>query len=319
MNRLHFPYRPAECDKHRPRSEFRGPVETTSDCERDVPAHVGRPDRCPICTGESIDPVAIVYGYPVFDCLDCSAGFVWPVPDEELLARYYATFWDDYLGESTFVYDRAELRNKIYMREAQFVARIMPDRSARILDVGAGDGAFLRCMKDIGYKAAVGLDRDQASCTRAAEGLDVKIECGDFLRYETGGWDCICLWATIEHLRDPLVYVHRAMELLRPGGIFVVMTGDNAALPARIAGLFDMWVYPPEHLYFFTRKSLKAAYERAGFRDFRCQVGFQGRIKESVLAAQRLWTVLRGQVLRGDQRGFRADASNLLTCTGRRP
>lgn len=96
------------------------------------------------------------------------------------------------------------------------------------------------------------------------------------------------------------------------------MTGCNMAFPARFLGLFDMWVYPTEHVFFFSRKSLIFALRAGGFEDVKCRIGFQHPLKEAVLAAMRFSSSLLSQSRRVEGRGFRSNASNLLTCHGRR-
>jgi hypothetical protein len=44
---------------------------------------------------------------------------------------------------------------------------------------------------------------------------------------------------------------------LNPGGVIVITTGNFAALYARVAGARWRLMTPPQHLWFFTPKSLK--------------------------------------------------------------
>ena len=68
----------------------------------------------------------------------------------------------------------------------------------------------------------------------------------------------------IEHLNDPSFLLNEAARLLRPEGILIITTPNIAGLQARIlkaewrSAIFD-------HLYLFSRKTLRAMLEKAGF------------------------------------------------------
>lgn len=163
--------------------------------------------------------IAAVYGSPIYDCNHCKLGFVWPESSDGFFSNYYSRYWGNYLGDSAFVYDRTDLKNKIYMREEQYTARLLGgDRKARVLDVGASDGTFLCCLQDMGFEQACGLDRDEINCRRPRDGLGVNMTHGYFLDYTEGDSAAICLWATIEHIKDPVAYVRKAFDLLKKRG-----------------------------------------------------------------------------------------------------
>ena len=58
----------------------------------------------------------------------------------------------------------------------------------------------------------------------------------------------------------------RARELLAPGGLLVIETGDVASPWARLLGRHWYFLDPPQHLWYFTGDGLAALLARAGFR-----------------------------------------------------
>jgi hypothetical protein len=74
------------------------------------------------------------------------------------------------------------------------------------------------------------------------------------------------MFDVIEHVRDPLAWLVRARELLAPGGLLVIETGDAASAWARLLGRRWYFLDPPQHLWYFTGASLEALLARAGFR-----------------------------------------------------
>jgi SAM-dependent methyltransferase len=81
-----------------------------------------------------------------------------------------------------------------------------------------------------------------------------------------GSADIIVLLDVIEHLPDP----HDALALcaahLRPGGIILLTTGDFGSLAARATGAHWRLMTPPQHLWFFTRESMRQLAGSAGLR-----------------------------------------------------
>jgi SAM-dependent methyltransferase len=85
----------------------------------------------------------------------------------------------------------------------------------------------------------------------------------------SGGWpdesfEVITMWDVIEHFDDPLCELRHAFRLLRPGGVIVIHTIDIGSLTARVMG--ERWPFLMEmHLIFFSRATLRAMLEKAGF------------------------------------------------------
>ncbi len=336
MNTGHLPQGNLRVDPHRPPEECWGPHRLEGVSRAGEPAvrmdaatfdrahqnnQLDRPKKCPICDHLGSRFLGIIYGYPIYNCSRCDVGFVWPQPSDELLKRYYGPkYWAEYMNDDRPLYERQPLCDHVFKRQVEFFDRLLHHRKdARILDVGAGDGTMLRLLQDRGYSQVQGLDLDPTNCTRAQDRLGVTITCHDFLKYEVSGWDAITLWAVIEHLKDPLSFVKHAQRLLKPGGRLVMMTGDNNSLCARLQGCFDMWLYPPEHLFFFGKRSLQTMYERAGFQEIRCRVGYQAWWKESILTWMRVTDSLKRMLKKTTRPGWRSTASNLLVISGSKP
>ena len=78
-------------------------------------------------------------------------------------------------------------------------------------------------------------------------------------------YDAILMSQVLEHSIEPMEWLLKANSILSDKGVLIV------ALPMfkglyRFLGLKDPYVCPPEHLNFFTKKSLKIALEISGFQ-----------------------------------------------------
>lgn len=326
MNAASLPQQNEENDTLRPPEEYWGPVMLRDAASqlRDavepqaVPREMAKPLACPLCAASQVQCLGIIYGYPIYNCIHCDAGFAWPQPGAEKLKAFYGPrYWANYLQDSRSIYERSELCKPIYARQADWLDRLLKHRcESRILDVGAGDGTMLRLMKDRGYHNQLGLDLDAGNCQRAREQLGVPVEQHDFLQFPQTDWDVITLWAVIEHLTDPVAFVQQAHRLLKPGGKLVIMTGDNDSACAWLQNCFDMWLYPPEHLFYFGKKSLTRLLQQHHFQQVGVRVGFQHPVKESILSSRRMLTAMKDRYFSRTPPRWRSSASNLLVVWG---
>jgi SAM-dependent methyltransferase len=87
-------------------------------------------------------------------------------------------------------------------------------------------------------------------------------------------FDVVTMWDVVEHLTDPLSELRHTHRILRPGGLLVLHTMDIESLFARLMGQHWPWLMEM-HLYYFTRRTLQAMLEAAGFEMVRVEP--QGR------------------------------------------
>ncbi len=141
--------------------------------------------------------------------------------------------------------------------------------SPRVLEVGAGDGAFVRTIAPSPVAAG------QITCTEysaygrerlAAEGVRVLADDVRVLGPEhDGAYDVIALFQVFEHMADLDALVGAFDRLLRPGGIVYVSVpnGLRIDLQEQCGGLLDM---PPNHTGRWTRSAFEAFAGRHGWR-----------------------------------------------------
>jgi SAM-dependent methyltransferase len=205
-------------------------------------------------------------GFDIYLCKACGNAFVPPevIPTdlEQLYSKSYFegahnTGYPGYLNDQSLLVRNFEDR-------LAWIEKLKPP-GRRLLDVGAAYGLFLKVARDAGWDAeGVEIAPDCAAEARRISGAPVAA--GDFLNVELQGqFDVIVMFDVIEHMRDPLACMRRARELLVPGGRLVIETGDHASPWARLLG--DRWYFldPPQHLFYFSKRGLDWAFDRAGF------------------------------------------------------
>jgi SAM-dependent methyltransferase len=152
-------------------------------------------------------------------------------------------------------------------RRLRLLASVAGDagRGRRLLDVGCGDGTFLLGAREIGW-SVMGTELNPARARSL--GLFPVHETIEEAR-EHAPFDCITLWHSLEHIRDPRATLRSLAGILAPGGLLVVAVPDAEGLQARLFGPSWFHLDVPRHLYHFGRRSLNALLEAEGFAPLR--------------------------------------------------
>lgn len=144
-----------------------------------------------------------------------------------------------------------------------------PGAGVRVLDVGFGDGTFLRNAMQMGWQA-VGIDTDPEVVANARRsGLDVAQQDLDALDQPEGSFDVITVAHVIEHVHDPRALVDRCMALLKPGGRLWVETPNIDSVGHERFGADWRGLETPRHLVIFNGRSLRQLLLDAGFENVR--------------------------------------------------
>lgn len=138
-----------------------------------------------------------------------------------------------------------------------------------LLDIGCGNGSFLRRAKSCGW-SVTGIEPDPSAAAAAAtEGLDVLcggLECFDG---QARRFDAITLSHVIEHVHEPAWVVRRCHDLLKPGGQIWLETPNIHSYGHSRFGESWRGIETPRHLVLFNRDSLSSLLREAGFRRLR--------------------------------------------------
>lgn len=218
---------------------------------------------CNLCGGGGFARLFEKDGFSVLRCRGCGLVFTHPIPDEESLRAIYGR---DYFEGGLYrsYADEAASRGPDYQKWLRWFARATGLARGRWLDIGCATGSFLSAARDSGWEVR-GVDIS-AYCVGEAgrRGHDVRLGTARRLPPEWKDFDVISMWDTVEHLPDPSGDIAAAASRLRPGGWFVVSTGDISSLAARLLGRRWWLMLPPVHLYFFSRETLEGVLRKAG-------------------------------------------------------
>ena len=206
-------------------------------------------------------------GVEVHECPSCGLQFWEPPPGFRPRQTYDASYFED--ASSGHGYDDyASLECSLRRNFARRLARLGPPAPGRrLLDVGAAYGFAVSEACRAGWRA-VGLEVSAAAARRAAAATGGCVALADvsLAPFPAQAFEAVTMWDVIEHLPDPHRAIACVARLLRPGGRLVLTTGDAGSAMARLSGPRWHLYTIPEHLYFYTRRSLEMLLSAHGLR-----------------------------------------------------
>jgi 2-polyprenyl-3-methyl-5-hydroxy-6-metoxy-1,4-benzoquinol methylase len=137
----------------------------------------------------------------------------------------------------------------------------------RLLDVGCGNGEFLRHAAALGWDAE-GIDPDE-NAVAAATSTGCRAFVGDLRDPDLvpQSYHHMTMSHVIEHVPTPKTELRRCFELLVPGGRLWLETPNIDSFGHAVFGSAWRGLEPPRHLVIFNRQSLTAALVEAGFEN----------------------------------------------------
>lgn len=230
--------------------------------------------HCPVCNSTAIHPLLDVKDhsvsgetFAVWQCDDCTLRFTQDVPDETSIGPYYQS--PDYISHSN---TRKGLVNQLYQEVRNYTlnqkARLIDhttEEKGRVLDLGAGTGAFLHTMKNRGWQT-IGLEPDAGARAQAQQlyGLELG-QLHDMDRLTENSFDAVTLWHVLEHVHQLNDTLDRIHKLLRPKGKLFIAVPNYQSLDGSAYKTYWAAYDVPRHLYHFTPKSMEVLMKNHGF------------------------------------------------------
>lgn len=183
-----------------------------------------------------------------------------PLPSQEELTAFYEREYEQGLY-ATFS-TATEMKNMTARRRLSEIGDQVPP--GRWLDVGASNGAFVAEAIEAGISAE-GIELSNPA-VRAAQDAGLPVRCAALEDCEgDGSYDVVTAFDVIEHVRDPLEFLRIIGTQLGPDGNVVLTTPDLNCVFRRLMGSRWYFYIPEEHLFYFSRKTIRALLSKAGF------------------------------------------------------
>ena len=187
----------------------------------------------------------------------------------------------------------------------------------KLLDVGYGDGRFLRHVKEQGFEIW-GIDFDKKSVENVKRNLGIDTvfamsleEFYEYAKEKNLKFDVITFFEVLEHQDEPREFLEMVKGLLKEGGYIAGSVPNRERLFVEIDWKYYDFDYPPHHFLRFSKSSLEKALNFSGFKEvevYKLDFPFIGPFpyleKRLLGDLDKLKIKLKGMVL-GDERKAR--------------
>ena len=265
----------------------------TADLQNSKTTLLNQKSTCPLCNSIGLFSFKgrdLLYNKPeiyrYMQCNRCAAVYQEPMPTFDEIVRYYPDNYGIYiaipplkhfsfskLGVLHYKYNYTDLNIPWLFRllspvisafKYRDTIRFIPNGKG--LDIGCGNGKFIRDMNSLGWQFE-GVEFNPIAvdiCRKAA----LKVFHGDLYTaaFKDNSFDLISARQVIEHIPDPVNFMNEIARILKSGGRLLLKTPNSKALGRRWFGMFWFANEIPRHLVLFCPANLNMLAERFGLR-----------------------------------------------------
>jgi SAM-dependent methyltransferase len=232
---------------------------------------IGTSRTCAVCGSDrkrrlfeqKFSTVCLLEGYTVAVCEQCGFAFADGIPEQEAFDAYYrdlSKFEYQHRGGRESANDESRLREV-----ARTLGQLIPDKSARVLEIGCSTGRLLALLKENGYQNVWGIDPSPvcAASARGLYGVTVLTESVSGLVGSGEKFDFLIMVGVLEHIRDLEGALDTMHKILAPNARIYFDVPD--------ATQFADWPDAPyqqfsmDHINFFSGVSLANLMRSHGF------------------------------------------------------
>lgn len=233
-------------------------------------------DSCPVCGSPGVNKVMTAAdhtvsgeSFEIWQCANCSLRFTQDVPGADHIGKYYKS--ENYISHTE---TNKGIVNWLYLQVRRFtlsgkrklIEKITGVKKGKLLDIGAGTGAFVNDMSDAGW-IAEGLEPDDAAIKRAAAAYGIQLKpSSELFNLAPAVYDAITMWHVLEHVHDLHAYIEQLKKLIKPSGKIFIAVPNYTSFDAGHYGASWAAYDVPRHLYHFSPASMKVLMEAHGLK-----------------------------------------------------
>lgn len=217
--------------------------------------------------------------FSIFMCSSCGGAFVNPAPSKDFLLNFYKSDQNSMENNLSNQTDKDKLQ-VILNEEKEFpnstldakkiINNITNITNKKIfLDVGAGYGFFSKEAKKANFDVtALELNDNVRKIFKLLNGFEAvnKNFNEEFVEENKEKFDIVLLSQVLEHIPMEFNPIKNIYNLLKTGGICVIAVPHLGSTFSMLQGKKDMFITPPEHLNFFSKKALTLIFKKFGFK-----------------------------------------------------
>jgi len=203
--------------------------------------------------------------YKRYECPNCDVH--WWEPLKIIPEFYESEVFEGYIAIHEGVGTRLGENHKAFFKYFPSSVR------GKLLDVGCGDGRFLRYAKEQGFEVwGIDFDRKSVENIKRNLGIDTVFamsleEFYEYAKEKNLKFDVITFFEVLEHQDKPREFLEMVKGLLKDGGYIAGSVPNRERLFVEITLKYSLWDYPPHHFLRFSQVSLEKTLQLIDFRN----------------------------------------------------
>jgi len=227
--------------------------------------------NCPICSTsinshnflESYISPYNKQEYKLYECSDCFLQWWEPL-------KIISEFYEEEIFDSYELFHKGILK-KLSKWHEPFFQYFHKKLKIKLLDVGCGDGRFIKHCREIGFEVW-GIDFDKRSIETIKRNFRIEtvfpLSLEEFYEYaqkKNLKFDVITFFEVLEHQDNPRNFLEMVKDILNEKGWIAGSVPNRERLFAEIDWKYFHGDYPPHHFLRFSKNSLKNILKIIGF------------------------------------------------------
>jgi len=215
--------------------------------------------------------------YKIIDCEVCGFKHLDPIPSKEEIKEFYeGQYYQEKIPkllEPEKEEKELQWSNLWYRDRLLTLNKYIKDKPKRVLDVGCGNGFFLKFMSENGWES-FGIEpsptASEYACSLGLNVFNTTLE--EFVRNKGSNYsnyfDAISLKCVLEHVPNPIEILGICKSLLKDSGMICVeVPNDFNTLQLQVhkLGKPRWWIAIPDHVNYFNFHSLEKLLENLGY------------------------------------------------------
>lgn len=212
--------------------------------------------------------------YNIYYCKFCKSSFVYPMPNENEIKKYYKKLQNQNFGKQKTSYSKLIEKELKFPNASIDAKRIILKikqltQKKSLLDIGAGHGFISKEAKKNNFNVTaleINEDRSKIFYKMNSSWPIKKMFDDNFAKNYPNSFDIIIVSQLLEHIADTQNFLKNLLEVLKKDGICFIAVPNSRSIISLLLGKKDFFLIPPEHLNFFSIKGLNILFEKNNFK-----------------------------------------------------
>jgi SAM-dependent methyltransferase len=218
---------------------------------------------CPHCSTTQAKLVKTVQDYRILRCGGCNFVYAWPrtVPPNLYEAAYHEE--GDYRDYLALIDQVKQGTAHLTWAMKQFLNTSVP--KGHLLDIGCSTGTFLAAAQQRGWQVS-GIEISEKAAQICQKVTGASVYSGTLSSFQSEiPMGAITAWEVLEHVPDPVNFIHTAVKRLGAGGVLALSVPNWKSPWTRTSRRVEHW--PPYHLAFWEPSTLRDLLIEAGLQE----------------------------------------------------